>query len=109
MPDRMCLRDRPPPFSPGRDGHEHLGGDDHFVAAQHLAHEISGGHLAGAARVGVGRVEEGDSALDRGAHDGLGRGLVEDPLPLTVVPEAHHAETDARDSQCRFFPGSRTA
>ena len=75
-------------------GHRHvdLGGHDQLLPAEVLGEQSSGGHLAGAARVGVGGVEEGDASFDRGPHDGLGLVLVEDPGPIAVVPEAHHPE-----------------
>src|SRR4029453_15021805 len=56
-------------------------------------------HLAGALRVDVGGVEEGDAALDRAADDRLGRRPVEHPRPIGVVAVAHHAQAHARDVQ----------
>src|SRR5262249_35742461 len=63
------------------------------------AEEIAGDDLALAAVVDVGRVEERDPALDRSTDDRLGLGLVERPLALAALPEAHHPEADARDAQ----------
>ena len=97
MPERMCLRAEAPAVLARRHRHEHLGGDDHFVPRQEFRHQPAGRDLAGAARVRIGGVEEGDPALDGGPDDGLGVVLVDDPGPVTVVPESHHAETDPRD------------
>ena len=80
------------------DRHEHLGGDDGFVPRQVLGHQLPGRHLAGAAGIGIRGVEEGDAALDGRPHDRLRCILVNDPRPVTAVPEAHHAQADPRDA-----------
>ena len=56
-------------------------------------------HLALAAVVDVGGVEEGDAALDRAPDDRLGLRLVERPRPLLVPAEAHHPQAHARHAQ----------
>ena len=94
MADRMCLRDRPAPFSPGVMGMKTLVATTTSSRLEVLGQQPSGGHLAGPLGVGVGRVEEGDAAFDGRPDDGLGCVLVEDPGPVAVVAEAHHAEAD---------------
>ena len=88
----MCFRDRPPPFSPGVTGMQTLVATTISSRLEELGQQPTGGHLARPARVGVGRVEEGDAALDGGPHDRLGPVLVEHPGPVAVVAEAHHPE-----------------
>ena len=99
MPERMCLRDSPPPFSPGVIGMNTLVAMTASSRVRNLGTSRAGGHLAGAARVGVGRVEEGDPTFDGGLDDRLGRVLVDHPGAVAVVAEAHHAQADPRDPQ----------
>jgi hypothetical protein len=99
--ERMCLRDRPPAFSPLPHRHEHLGGHDHLVALEELAEQPPGGHLAGPAGVDVRGVEEDHAAFGRDADDRLGGILIQHPRPITVVPEAHHPEAHARHAHAR--------
>ena len=95
----MCLRESPPPFSPGVIGMNTLVASDDLLAGEELGEESPGDDLAGALRVGVGGVEERDPALDGRAHDRLGGLLVEHPRFVAVVAEAHHAQAHARDPQ----------
>ena len=74
--------------------------DDVLLAhAEEPLQQAAGDDLALAPVVDVGGVEEDDSALDRAAHDRLGRGLVERPFPALVLAEAHHPQAEARDAQ----------
>ena len=107
MADRMCLRDSPPPFSPGVIGMNTLVAMTTSSRLNILGQQPPRGHLAGALRVGVGGVEEGDAAFDRGPDDRLGLLLVEHPRPVAVVAEAHHPEADPRPAH-RSCRGSRT-
>ena len=76
-----------------------LRGDRVLLAhAEQLAEQTSRDDLALPAVVDVGRVEEGDPALDGSAHDRLGIGLVECPLAAFVPAVAHHPEAEARHS-----------
>ena len=99
MPDKMCLRPSPPPFSPGVTGMNTLVAMTASSRVRYFEHQSPGGHLAGSARIRVCSVEEGHSTLDGGSHDRLGGVFVNDPGPLALVPEPHHAETDPRDPQ----------
>jgi hypothetical protein len=77
-----------------------LGRDHELVAGEQLRQEAAGDDLASTLRVHVGRVEEGDPALDGAPDDRLGGGLVQHPGtrggPGVV---AHHPEAHARDVQ----------
>src|SRR3954469_14334557 len=91
------LAREPAPVRARRHLPVHLGRDHRLVARQEARHEPARGHLARAARVDVGGVEERDAALDGAADDRLRGGLVEDPGAVGVVAVAHHPEAHARD------------
>ena len=99
MPDRMCLRDSPPPFSPGVIGMKTLVATTSSSRLRNFGSRRPVATSLAPPRVGVGGVEEGDAAFDGGPDDRLGRVLVEHPGAVGVVAEAHHAEAHARDAQ----------
>ena len=92
-----------PEAAPVLAGHRlavHLRRDDVLLArAEQPLQHAPGDHLALAAVVDVGGVEEDDAALDRPPDDRLGLVLAERPAPLLAGPEAHHPEAHARDAQ----------
>ena len=107
---RTCLRPRPRPFSPG------IVLPCTFVATTYSSRvpnssrqHAPGDHLALAAVVDVGGVEEDDAALDRAPDDRLGLVLAERPAPLLAGPEAHHPEADDARRASRCGRGSRSA
>ena len=102
----MCLRPSPRPFSPGIVWPKHLGREDVLLAREELAQDPARQHLALAAVVDVGGVEERDAAVERATHDRLRILLAERPRPLLVLAEAHHSQAKARDAQaCRSRTG----
>ena len=81
-------------------GEVDLGGQHVVLAAvEEPAEQASGDLLARAGRVGVGRVEERDAAVDRRLDDRLGCGLVEVPGPFGLAAVTHHAQADPGDLQ----------
>ncbi len=83
---------------PGHSPPVHLRGEHVLLArAEELSQQAAGDHLALAAVVDVGGVEEDDPALNRTAHDRLGSLLFEGPFAALVCAVAHHSEADARD------------
>src|SRR4051794_13245670 len=98
----MCLRERPAPFSPAIVlPCTFVATTYSFARAEQLPEQPARDHLALAAVVDVGRVEEDDAALDRAPHDRLGGLLVERPRALLVAAVAHHPEADPRDAEAR--------
>ena len=100
MPERMCLRESPPPFSPGVTGMNTLVAITASSRLKNLG-PASRWPPRWPRRVGVGGVEEGHPAFDRGPHDRLRRILVDDPGPVAVVAEPHHAQADPGNPQAR--------
>jgi hypothetical protein len=78
---------------------EHLGGDHHILAAEQLAEQPPGDHLARALGVDVGGVEEDHATVGRSPDQRLGGVLLQHPLPAGLVAEAHHAEADTGHAQ----------
>ena len=96
------LAPEPAPVLAGHRLAVHLRRDDVLLArAEQLAEHPPGEHLALAAVVDVGGVEEDDAALDCAPDDRLGLVLAERPGPLLAGAEAHHPEADTRDAQAR--------
>ena len=95
------LAGQPAGVAPSVHGEVHLGGDHHFIAVGHVAQGPPDDLLAGAQRIGVGRVEEVDAKLQRPLDDRAAGGLVDAPVlhAARLLPEAHAAEADAGDIQ----------
>jgi hypothetical protein len=80
----------------------HLGGQHVVVPpGEEPAQQVSRDLLAHAVRIGVGRVEEGDAALDGRLDDRLGGVLVEMPGAFGLGAVAHHAQADPGNLQPR--------
>jgi hypothetical protein len=70
--------------------------DDVLLArAEQALQHTPGDHLALAAVVDVGGVEEADAALDGSPDDRLRVVLRERPAPFLARAEAHHPQADA--------------
>src|ERR1700683_3520824 len=91
MPDMMCLRDRPPLFSPGAIGMKTLVATTTSSRRNIFPSSRPGPAPPCPAEVRVRGVKEGDPAVGRRLDDRLGGVLVEHPRPVAVVAEAHHA------------------
>ena len=104
------MRPRPRPFSPG------IVLPCTFVATTYSSRVPKSAlqhpprdHLALAAVVDVGGVEEADAAVDRAPDDRLGFLLAERPAPLLAGAEAHHPEADDATRASPCGRGSRNA
>ena len=96
----MCLRESPSSFGPGPIAPAALGGQDDPLARprslSQRADDLLGGPgilRAGAQRVDVRRVEEGDARRVGRVHDGEGGGLVR------LEAEGHRAQADLAHAQ----------